>query len=461
MTSEVVAKTGMDKSARSLLWLFLALLYYAFLLSVAGGLFGPVQHGLVFNDMLIHLLRARVDVDPASIGDEGYVRDGVTYAYFGIGPALVRLIVLPLPGFAATDFTRVACLAAVSLMALFKLLTAMTIARRVGLERAPALLSLMLAAILLSGAQIEFLRPSIFQEAALWADACAATFVYLVVRGWLDGFSLRLLTGMAVAAGLCLLVRVSTALGLYLVFGALSLLVWWRQRRFHVLPVLILIVCVALTAAINTARWGNPLVFVDLSKALILARFPDRLSHLHEYGEFNPIRIAYGLSYYLAPFWALSDGAGQLWWQAFQERVTDSAELPPASFFISDPFWVGLAVFGLITLLNPDRLPKREWLLAALPGLLVPIALILMLIDLTFRYRLEFYPFLELCAFAGFARLLAVSSRRAELWFGAGAIGGIAAAQAMWVLYMLSPFGPAAMVLDGLPVGTFYRSLFP
>jgi len=458
MTSQSDVITG-GQRARVLLWLVPALFYYGMLLLAGGNLFAPVPHGLVFNDMLLHLLHGRVDIDPSAIGDEGYVRDGVTYTYFGIGPALVRLLVLPLPGFATTDFTRFACFVAVSSMALFKVLTAMSIARRIGIERAPVLLPLMLAAILASGAQIEFLRPSIFQEVALWADACAAAFVYLVVVGWLDGFSTRVMTGMALAAGLCLLTRVSTALGLYIAFGGLWLVLLWRERRVHVPGAAILVVFGAIAAGINIARWGNPFVFVDLSKALILARYPDRLPRLHEFGEFNLNRLIYSLGYYFAPVWVLRESAGQLWWQAFQERVFDAVELPPSSFFVSDPLWVGLAVFGLSSLLRRGRLPRHEWILAALPGFLVPIALMLVAIDLTFRYRLEFYPFLELCAFAGFARLLIMPSQRAVLTMGVGTIVGAVTALLAWLLYMLSPFGPAQTIMNGLPVGAFYQSL--
>jgi hypothetical protein len=449
-----------------LLCLVAATLYDAVLLSAGGGLFGPVTHGLVFNDMLTHLLQGRFDVDPPTIGDEGYLRDGAVYSYFGILPALVRLIVLPFPGFATTDFTRVGCLAAVALMSGFKLLTAATVARRIGTERAPILLPLMFAAILLSGVQIEFLRPSIFQEVVLWAGACAAAFIYLAVRGWLDeaGFTPRLMAAMALVAGLCLLARVSTALGLYLAFAGLWLVLVWRDRslwRAYAPALVILVLFAVVTGTINIARWGDPLIFMDLNRALILARFPERLARVRTYGQFNLIRLPFGLSYYFAPLWVLRDGSGQLLWQAFQHRLLDAAELPPASFFTSDPFWVGLAAFGLVTLLRRDRLPRHEIIVSMLPGLVVPAALMLVAISMAFRYRLEFFPLIELCAFAGFARLLQAPTRRATIWMGAGVMLGIVMAHATWLIYMLSPFGPADTVLNGVPIVAFYRSLLP
>ncbi len=101
------------------------------------------------------------------------MRDGAVYAYFGVLPALMRLPLVRLAGFAATDFTRLGCLAAVGLMAYFKTLSVLTIARRAQAARG-FLTGALLAVVLAGGAQIQFLRPSIFQEAALWADACAA-----------------------------------------------------------------------------------------------------------------------------------------------------------------------------------------------------------------------------------------------------------------------------------------------
>ncbi len=81
--------------------------YYAFLLSLGfPGFFAPSPRGLTFNSMLLHLLNGSFDVDPQTIGDEGILRNGLTYAYFGIAPALLRLPLLVFPGFMSTDYMR-------------------------------------------------------------------------------------------------------------------------------------------------------------------------------------------------------------------------------------------------------------------------------------------------------------------------------------------------------------------
>jgi hypothetical protein len=464
-----------DPGRAVLLWLIPAAGYYALLLSAGGSsLFAAVPNGLTFNSMLLHMLHGRFDVDPTSIGVEGYLRDGAVYAYFGVFPALFRALFLWLPGFAATDFTRVGCLAAVTAMALFKLRAVREVCRHAGVEPRSTLPILLIAAILASGPQIQFLRPSIYQEVELWSGAMAAAFVLLVLRGLLrdEGFTPRLLAGMAAAAGLCLLTRVSTALGLYVATG----LVWLgaaghaaktdrpepilARLRPWAMPLLILGGFVAATGFINLMRWGNPLVFADFTKSLILPLYPDRLARLQHYGEFNLNRLGYGLGYYFLPLWAVRDGGGQLIWSGFESGFTQCCvELPPSSFFVSDPLLIGLAGVGVF-LTWRRRVPRRGMTLAAAAGLLVPILLMLTAFGMTFRYRMEFYPFFELFAFLGFARLLAVPGRGPRMFVGTATFAGIVAAHATWLLYMLSPFGPAGPLLGALPVGEFYRSLF-
>lgn len=464
-------------TAVALLYLVAAIIYYeALIFAVRGGLFPPVARGLTFNSMLMHLLRGRFDVDPSAIGFEGFLRNGKTYAYFGILPALLRLVFLPLPHFATTDFTALSCLAAAALMALFKLLSLLTVWHRFGDRRDTALVVLFGSAILLSGAQIEFLVPSIYQEVCLWADVFAAAFVYLVLRGYCseEGFTGGLLALMALAAGLCLLTRVSTALGLYIAFGLLWIHLACRRLRATPTPMsslrglvpllaagLLLAGFVVVTGFINYERWGNPLTFADFHRALSETQLhPDRLVRLETYGEFNPIRVGYGLVYYFFPVWVLRGADGHLLWAAFQHRVIDGAELPPSSFFLSDPLLIGLTGYTLFYLMLKKDIRQPGVVGAVMSGLLVPGVLMLCAIYMAFRYRIEFYPFFEFCAFIGFAHLLSRPGRTGKTLFAAGAVIGIAAAQILYILYTVSPLGPATRwYLSHIDLLSFYRMM--
>lgn len=458
-----------------LLLLLPAIGFYFVLLTVSGGsgLFEPVTYGLNFNSMLLHLLRGRFDVDPAAIGYEGYLRDGAVYSYFGILPALLRAPFLWLPDFAATDFTRLSCLVAVSLMALLKLRAVLLVWETSATAWRPVILSLLIAVILLSGPQIQFLRPSVYQEVLLWQGVFAAAFVLLVLRGWISpaGFTPGLLSALAADAGLCLLTGVSTGLGLYVAVGLIWLWQadqatrrgreWTRLGELWAAP-LLLIVFAGVTAVVNLERWGNPLVFVDLSRGLIgmAARHGGGPSNPAAYGAFNPIRLPFGLGYYFLPLWVLHDGSGHLWWQGFTDRTMIDVELPPSSFFVSDPLLVGLALYGAIRLRRATAMPRRALIALAALGLGVPAVLMLMALAMTFRYRLEFYPLLELGALVGFRCLLAAAPRRIPVaLFASAAAVSIIAAHLLWLAYMLSPFGKGSEHLGQRSALGYYECL--
>ncbi len=73
--------------------------------------------------MLIHLLHGELTVDPEAIKletySEAFTRNGKTYAYFGVFPALLRLVAMPFTDVTQAQLARLSCLAAtVALVAL-------------------------------------------------------------------------------------------------------------------------------------------------------------------------------------------------------------------------------------------------------------------------------------------------------------------------------------------------------
>jgi hypothetical protein len=426
--------------------------------------------------MLLHLLNGAFDVDPQTIGDEGVLRNGLTYAYFGIAPALLRLPLVLFPDFATTDYSRLSCLAAVCAMAACKLAAVLTVWQAVGRRDRLSLAVLLAMTTLLGGSQIQFLRGMIYQEVVLWAVAMASAFVYLVVGGYYSerGFGPGRLAALATAAGLCLLTRVSTAIGLYAALGLLWLPLGWRIARTldpGRLPMAVLarfgpsagILCgfAVIAGFINYERWGDAFAFTDPQHYLwAMIHDRDRLLRDQQYGIFNLIRLGYGLIYYFVPVWVLRTADGDLLWSQFQHRTIDSVELPPSSFFISDPLLIGLTVFTLIHLVRSRTDLDRAIAVPVLAGLCVPIVLILTFVSMAFRYRLEFYPFFDLCAFLGLGVLLSRPKAPPRRAFAAAACAGVVGAHFFWLLYMLSPLGDAGALLAGRDVVTFYRSEF-
>ena len=209
--------------------------YYALLLTDGQfNLLKPLPpYGQTFNSMAVHLLAGRFDVDPAAVHDEGFLRDGQVYAYWGIFCALLRMPLMVHSTSIDQDVTVLSCLVAVCLGATFKFWTLLVASRHspscVAHNHIVAVFAVWL---LFSGAQIEFLRASIYQEVVFWANALAAVFVFAAVRGWVDRrFSTGNLTLMAMAAGLAINTRISTGIGLLAAFALLQTLLIVREIR--------------------------------------------------------------------------------------------------------------------------------------------------------------------------------------------------------------------------------------
>jgi hypothetical protein len=457
------------------------LLYYAIpLTSGSYDLVRPVLHGFTFNSMLAHLLAGQCDVDPQAIGDEGFVHGGRTYAYFGVFPALLRAPLLLFGSLRTADITRLSCLIAASLMGFCKLAALAEVHRSAESRGARSLLFWPLAfSFLLGGAQIQFLKASIYQEVVTWSGALGAAFVYCSIRGLITerNFSTHRLAQMAALAGLALLTRVSMGVALYAALGLLLVVLAWQaggraEQRLAAtvrelsavrlaLPLALLLGLAALCGLVNYGRWGNPLTFVDFHQHIIIHElYPDRIPRLERYGEFNVARLWFGLIYYFLPVWIWIRPDGKLLFDPWQQRFVESAELPPSSFFLSDPLLIGLCAVLIWSLWHERRrsIDARQSA-AILLGLSTAPFLMLIAISMSFRYRMEFYPLFELGALLG---LFMLSSRpaparartKATVW--AGAISGIVACHILLLLYKLSAFGPATRLVEPDGVVAYY-----
>jgi hypothetical protein len=441
-----------DRRRLWIIGLAVAIVWYPTLTWLLG--FTPwtkLDFGLAFNSMAEHLLAGRFDVDPQAIGSEGFDVDGRTVSYFGIFCALLRIPLVLLPGFARTDVTWWSCLIAALLATWFQM---RAITQVWSTPRQDLLAAALLISVILGGPHIQFLRPSIYQEPINWACAQSMAFVWLAIRGLTSaqGFNRTTLCWMAVCAGLALLTRVSFGIGGYAAFGLL--LSARGQPREWPAPAAILLAFIAMTGTVNLGRWGNPLTFADYSHFDISQDvYPDRLGRLAAYGVFNPARIWLGLDYYFLPIWIWIRADGHVLFAESQATLMDAMELPPGSFFLTDPLLLGLAVAGVLSV--RDRIRA-----ALLLGLCVPPVLMLCAISMAHRYRMEFYPLLFLAALF----CIRAQSRRTALTesFRAAIIGsvvvGIVAAHGMAVLDARSPRGPGEFYLerDGL-IGTYTR----
>jgi hypothetical protein len=458
----------------------LIFVYYWTLLSDGRFLLvAPIPFGLTFNSMIEYMSRGRFDVDPSSIGFEGFVRDGRTYAYFGVLPALLRWPLLIWPRFAGVDFTALSCAIAATLAAIAKLATVRQARRVMGDAPYARRVTLFVVAIVIfGGALVQFLRPAIYEEPLHWASAIAAAFVLLAFRWCVDAPGRRAwhLVAMATLAGLCLLTRVSTSIGLYAACGGVMLttmIAAWRGRRqgasmasafrAAVVPSLILVAFAVVCGFINYERWGWPLTFMDFRYYNLLPPGDPTLTIVATYGYFNLSRLWFGLSFYFFPIWMIIGSDGHFLFHAAQERLFHVVEPPPATFLASDPFLCFLTCLGLVWLRRArdtatDRL--TAWPVAI--GLLIPCILILIAIAVVFRYRMEFYPFFEFLALFGLFQLRShfVVYPRLLTWVcGAMVAVGIVFSHLFLVAYKVEP-GFDAFAVEDVGWIAAYREYF-
>jgi hypothetical protein len=456
-----------------------AAIYYLFLMMDGTLNFSkPVElaaRGMIFNSMLEHLLHGEFDVDPAAVAFEGVVRDGKTYTYLGILPALLRLPLLPFGALAWLDVTGLYSALAATVALCFKLASVALINDKLPKSRLQAIAFFVIVlSLLLGGAQIQFLRASVYDETLAWAGAISAAFIYCALRGLIAkrAFSTGLIAVMASLAGLVLLTRVPTALGLYSGVGLLLLVLAWpvagplrdRLPRFvrglvstrTLVGLALLLGFVIGSGIVNYQRWGNPLaVSGDPHTYISFMAAPGRIARVEAYGLFNIARLWYGVLYYFFPIWTIIRPDGQFLFSAFETWILDGVELPPSSFLMSDPLFLVLGGAFLLRLrqLAHERLLDLRAAAALMVGFLIPVFLILTFMYMAFRYRMEFYPFLEFAAFLGFyaicinpGQFSPASRSRLSLVLIASAGFGIVYSHLLLFLYKISPPGNYANI---------------
>lgn len=245
----------------------------------------------------------------------------------------------------------------------------------------------------------------IYHEAILWAWALAMLFIRLAlptVQGR-DAATWHRLCALGGCAGLCLLTRSSTGVGLYLATGLILLFGLVADRRASAwrrvwAPSCVLGVFLVLTGLVNQGRWGNPLVFANLRMQTILVEeWPERLARLERHGLFDWHRLDIGILYYMLPLWT-PQLERALPIESRLDELFDGIERPAASLLLTDPAWCLLSALGIIAIVR-RRARTGETLVAAALAVLPTMMLIAWY--LAFRYRIEFAPLLVLLSLIG------------------------------------------------------------
>ncbi len=469
-TREAAGWGGWSSRTLELALIAAAAVAYATILTTAKfNFFFPKEYGLVFNSMLDHVLRGRFDIDPAIVGNEGYVRDGLTYSYWGIFCAFLRLPLLLVPGGMRLDVTVLSCWLGASLAAAAKIHGLFWVRRNAEQTRHAGFLFLcLLACFMAGGPLVANLAPTIYSEPIFWAYALATMFVVTSVQGFVLGqFSTMRLCLIALLAGLCLLARSATGIGLYLALAVLLLARLLRDRSVGapglLLPALIALAAVGVTTIVNAGRWGSPFTGQDLAGYVMLHSEPQGVGVLARHGMFSASRIPLALQYYFLPLWPLRDSSGELVFAAAEQDLFYTVELPPSSLLLTDllPFVLGVTLLGALL---RGRIAFPRWTIFVFTSaLLAPPGVVLLYWALTDRYRIEFAPALDAVALLAAAipqvqhSLSATRLRRYLLL--AATLVSVGATFITLVLYRLAFYGDVHRILQP-SFKAFYESRY-
>jgi hypothetical protein len=423
-----------------------------------GQLFAPEVLDGTFNSMLLHLLHGSVEVSRSAIGFESFTREGRTYAYFGIVPALMRLPALPF----ASDpehmhLARLSCVAGATALAGLTLRTLLEAHRSLPpAQRSPALVLCAAAATALGGPQLFVANAGyVYNEPAIWGAVLVASSTLIVVRAVLAN---RFLSGRELCwfgglAGLAINTRatsgvdIGTGFGLILMYGVTMRLrggTAYPSWRATALATAFAATGLMIACVINTARFGDPLNFQDFNFQDMLHRHPHRLDMFRLHGAFNLARMPTSLLYFTTGLTFVLKYSGPL--GGWLGDMYDGIEGPPTSPLLTNPLWTVMAIIGLVPALRRSVLTA-----AALAGHVVAALFLLCLMYLALRYRLDLNGLLVLPAVFGMigaSRWLSGARHRTRTIVTAGiiAVSVLGVIAALYVLLMAKIMNFAAPV---------------
>ncbi len=391
---------------------------------------------LYYDAQARSILHGRLDVPTGSLGGEAISFHGHTYGYFGIGPALLRLPIMPFypqgyPNLAPWSYLGAFVVEALATLGIWR-----SVQRRLRVTAPPVVDGLLLLTVL-AGSPTMFLtaRPDVYEEAILWGvAACLVTF-WAVLRLF-ETSRWRWGAVAALAAAFAMLSRPTVGGGALLAVGVSGLVVFARDRSDWPRAA-----ALASGAGLGLVAFCsvNYLKFHSLVNAPYNANYlaqPKRLAAL-KHGGANGIRyLPTNLLQYLRP--DTVHFLGKFPWLTF--RMTryapvlnlghvhfDTFELP-TSITATTPVLTVLAIVGSIAILR-----RPSVLLIPLGAGLAAILATASFFGEAPRYLADFLPWLVIGACCGLAIFVNWNPRRP--WVKAS-LCAVAVCAAVWSVYV-------------------------
>lgn len=423
----------------------------------AGCLLGLIAGGTIFWWMLTHngteivpaksfagsffdiqgraILDRRLDVPADSLGIEGFVVDGRTYAYFGPVPAIIRLPVLAVTNQLDGRMSVISIAVGWTVGAIFTSLLLWRTRRFVRGDLPFTNTELAATALALAayggGSSLVILaaRPIVYQEADVWGSALTLASLWAVL-GVLERLTYpRVILG-TVFASLAFLTRATLGLVATVTLAAITVAVAgeWIARRRHpghdaqrifgrthigwaMLGALALgtIVPVAAYASVNVAKFDTPFR-LPMETQVMSGLDPARKEMLRANGNsfFRPQFVATTALTYLRPDGLRLSSDFPFIFLPEQPQapvgdyVFDRID-PTPGLFPTMPFWAGLTAWGLICAFrpNPRCRPAVKRLRTPLIGAATGSLGVLTIAFIAPRYLGDFLPFLVLAGAVG------------------------------------------------------------
>lgn len=382
--------------------LIILVVQLSFVTCWSGILLFPESLNSAYDSLGAHLLQGAADVDPHSIGFEGFEFNGKVYTYFGPFPALLRIVPdLLVPRFFG-EWARLSCLFAALLSVLSFSAGLQLVLRTKGCCLPGRCVFLFLAILAFGiGSPLLYLTSSarIYHEAVLWALSGSMGAIYFLLRIFLSRGTPRWNFFLfSLSSSVALLGKVTFGIPLCII--ALCLLLGcihstrkcqsnWKLIEIANLfyPFLPLIASCLFQMWYNYARFGSVLKFIDYSVFYV---HPEAFG-----GEFNLARIPSTIYNYFRLSTTFFS------WQPPFIRMIVPHYFKPSIFMghleqvlslpIGSPWLVFSGTAGLVQL---SKCKGRVGAKIACLSFLLQCALILSFYFVTQRYAAEFLPLL-------------------------------------------------------------------
>ncbi len=413
--------------------------------------------GEVFDLQARALLQGRLSLPAGSLGFEGFLVDGKTYAYFGVFPALLRI-----PLFLVTDHFDGRLSAASMLIAyVIALWSAVAVVRRVRALLRPGQAwtrtGLVVAGLLLAvvgiGSNLLFLASGawVYHEASLWGAAAVLASFAATLR-FLDRGRMRSIVAAGLWAAVAWTSRGSVGLAPSAVLGLLGLAhltghrwlsvlapppstrgrrgagepgVWPRDFRRAAVLLVASVAGALVFGTINAAKFGSPTSLPMDKQVASFNPWPDRARALEVYdGSLFSTKLIPSVVYQslrpdllrparVWPFFTFSEARPPVW----GNLVFDTVE-PSAGLTVTSPLLLVLGGVGCVSALRRRRTggPSgpvraavlRPFLLGGLAAAYAPLTIAF----IAQRYLTDALPFLIVGAAGGVSVIDGWAARR-------------------------------------------------